>query len=138
MLIRIKGSGAAALEEAFLYAAEHSPSARLTGTITVYGVSYGPVISDGPSVGAVVAVGFLGLFQGDSLIPGIAMTGTLHRDGRIAPVGSIPDKVRAALCEGCRTVLTPQGQRSGPRWNLRGLAFSSMSRSRKSEPSAKR
>ena len=98
----------------------HQP---LTDTITVYGVSYGPVTSDRPSAGAVMAVGFLALFRGDSLIHGIAMTGTLHGDSRIGPVGSIPDKVRAAVREGCRTVLIPEGQMNGPCWNLRELAL---------------
>ena len=45
-------------------------------------------------------------------------TGTLKADGNVGPVGSIPDKIRAASREGYRTILIPAGQLSSPEWNL--------------------
>lgn len=121
--VKLKESGLGALDAAFRYAVEHTSSVRLTGTITMYGASYVPVSSDGPSAGAVMAVGFLAVLRGDPFLRGVAMTGTLQPDGRIGPVGAIPDKIRAAAREGYRTVLVPQGQMYGPHWNLHELAL---------------
>lgn len=121
--IRIKDVGMGALHQAFTYAVEHSASARMTGALFLYGASYKPISSDGPSAGAVMAVGFLAVLRGDPIIRGIAMTGTLEPDGRIGPVGSIPDKIRAAAREHYRTVLIPQGQLNDPRWDLIGLGM---------------
>ena len=108
--IRVKDVGLGSIERAFLYAVDHTPSVRYTGTLTLYGASYAPLSSDGPSAGAVMAVGFLAVLRGDPIIRGIALTGTLESDGRVGPVGGIPDKVRAAAREHYRVVLVPQGQ----------------------------
>lgn len=121
--IRVKDVGLGSIERAFLYAVDHTPSVRYTGTLTLYGASYAPLSSDGPSAGAVMAVGFLAVLRGDSIIRGIALTGTLESDGRIGPVGGIPDKVRAAAREHYRMVLVPQGQLHDPRWDLIGLGM---------------
>ena len=61
--------------------------------------------------------------KGDHIRRGIALTGTIAKDGTIGPVGGIPDKIRAAAREGYRTILIPQGQRDDPRWNLNRLAW---------------
>lgn len=121
--VKVKGTALGALGSAFRYALERSPQVRRTGTLSIYGAAYAPVSSDGPSAGAVMAVGFLALLRDEPLIRGIAMTGTLQPDGRIGPVGAIADKVRAAAREGYRTVLIPVGQRDDPQWNLNGLAM---------------
>lgn len=121
--IRVKDVGLGSIERAFLYAVDHTPSVRYTDTLTLYGASYAPLSSDGPSAGAVMAVGFLAVLRGDSIIRGIALTGTLESDGRIGPVGGIPDKVRAAAREHYRMVLVPQGQLNDPRWDLIGLGM---------------
>ncbi|HET7058443.1 MAG TPA: S16 family serine protease [Nitrospiraceae bacterium] len=121
--IRIKEVGLGSIEQAFLYAIDHTPSVRYTGTLTLYGASYAPLSSDGPSAGAVMTVGFLAVLRGDPIIRGIALTGTLESDGRIGPVGGIPDKVRAAAREHYRMVLVPQGQLNDPRWDLIGLGM---------------
>ena len=55
---------------------------------------------------------------------GIALTGTIEPEGQIGPVGSIPDKIRAAAREGYRTVLVPSGQIHDPRWNLNRIGIS--------------
>lgn len=108
---------------AFRYAIDHTPSVRHTGHVTVFGIAYAPTGSDGPSAGAAMAVGFLSMFKGDPLTRGVALTGTIQPDGSIGPVGSIPDKVRAAAREGYRTVLIPSGQLHDSRWDLPHLGF---------------
>lgn len=125
--VRVKGTALDALGRAFFYAVRQSDSLHPTGTITIYAASYAPTSSDGPSAGAAMAIGFLAVLRGDPIQRGIALTGTLQPEGRIGPVGSIPDKVRAAAREGYRTILIPQdqlnGQFSDPKWNLNGLAM---------------
>ncbi len=106
---------------AFRCAIERTPSVPHTGTVSVQGVTYLPTTSDGPSAGAAMAVGFIAMFKGDPIQRGVALTGTIRPDSTIGPVGSIPDKVRAAVREGYRMVLIPAGQLYEPRWNLTGL-----------------
>ncbi len=113
----------AALDAAWRYAVGRAQSARRTGTIWLQGLAYAPTTTDGPSAGAVMAVGFLAVLHGDPIRRGIALTGTIEADGRIGSVGAIPDKIRAAAREGYRTVLIPPGQLHDPRWNLNGLAL---------------
>ena len=59
----------------------------------------------------------------DRRLYSIAPTGTFEAGGRIGPVGSIPDMMRAAAREGYRTMLVPTGQVYGPNWNLNQLAL---------------
>jgi len=121
--VQVKGTALDALGMAWLYAVRQSDSLHPTGTITIYAASYAPTGQDGPSAGAAIAIGFLAVLRGDPILRGIALTGTLQPEGRIGPVGAIPDKVRAAAREGYRTILIPPGQFSDPRWNLNGLAM---------------
>ena len=107
-----------AMATAFRYAMERTSGIQHTGTVTAIGLAYVPTGSDGPSAGAAMAVGFMALFKGDPIQRGIALTGTLNPDGNIGPVGSIPDKIRAASREGYRTILIPAGQLRNPEWNL--------------------
>ena len=106
------------MARAFRYAMEHTPGVQHSGTVTAIGLAYMPTGSDGPSAGAAMAVGFMALFKGDPIHRGIALTGTLKPDGNVGPVGSIPDKIRAASREGYRTILIPAGQLRSPEWNL--------------------
>ncbi len=108
---------------AFQYALEHTPNVDHRGTVSVIGIAYASTGTDGPSAGGVMTVGFAALLKGDQIRRGVAMTGTISRDGTIGPVGGIPDKIRAAAREGYRTILIPQGQRDDPRWNLTRLAW---------------
>lgn len=108
---------------ALQYALEHTPTVSHTGTISVIGIAYTATGTDGPSAGGVMTVGFAALLKGDQIRRGIAMTGTISKDGTIGPVGGIPDKIRAAAREGYRTILIPQGQRDNPHWNLASLAW---------------
>lgn len=111
------------IDRAFAYAVERTTSVHHSGTVSIFGHAYRPTNSDGPSAGAVMAVGFIAMFKGDHLQRGIAMTGTLEPGGLIGPVGSIPDKMRAAAREGYRTILVPTGQIYGPTWNLNQVAM---------------
>jgi Lon-like protease len=121
--VRLKDVGLGSIAQAFRYAVEQTPSVRHTGTLTLYGTSYAPDSSDDPSAGAAMAVAFLAVLRRDPIIRGIALTGTLESDGRVGPVGGIPDKVRAAAREHHRLVLIPQGQLNDPRWDLNGLSM---------------
>lgn len=122
--IKFVGTYLEAINIALRFAAEHTPSVQHTGNIWIKGAAYAPTSTDGPSAGAVMTVGFLALLKGDHLQRGVALTGTIEPNGRIGPVGSIPDKVRAAAREGYRTILIPQGQLTDPRWDLNSLAMS--------------
>ena len=111
------------MAQAFDYAVERTPGISHTGTVSVQGVTYRPAGGDGPSAGAVMAVGFIATFKGDRIQRGTALTGTLESGGRIGWVGSIADKVRAAKREGYHTVLVPRGQLHTAHWNLVELGF---------------
>ena len=121
--VRLGNDHLDAMSQALTYAVERTPSVHHSGTVSVQGVSYRPTDSDGPSAGAAMAVGFIALFKGDHIQRGIALTGTIESGGQIGPVGSIPDKIRAAVREGYRMVLVPHGQMHDPRWNLIELGF---------------
>ncbi|OLC82120.1 MAG: hypothetical protein AUG11_04735 [Nitrospirae bacterium 13_1_20CM_2_62_14] len=111
------------MAHAFAYAVARTPTVRHTGTVSVQGLAYARTSTDGTSAGAAMAVGFIAVLKGESILRGVALTGTFQPDGRIGPVGAVPDKLRAAAREGYRTVLIPAGQLHDPRWNLTGLAL---------------
>ncbi|MEO5956109.1 MAG: S16 family serine protease [Nitrospiraceae bacterium] len=121
--VRLGDTHLGAMAQAFTYAVERTPSIQHSGTVSVQGVAYRPTGSDGPSAGAAMAVGFMALFKGDRIQRGIALTGTIEPGGQIGPVGSIPDKIRAAAREGFRTVLVPRGQIHDAQWNLNELGL---------------
>lgn len=121
--VRLGNDHLGAMAQAFAYAVERTPSIQHSGTVSVQAVAYRPTGSDGPSAGAAMAIGFIALFKGDQIQRGIALTGTIEPGGQIGPVGSIPDKIRAAAREGYRTVLIPQGQAHDSPGNLIQLGF---------------
>jgi hypothetical protein len=121
--VQFFGAYLRAMHAAFTYAVDRTPAVRHTGTLTIYGLSYVPTSSDGPSAGAAMAVGFIAVLKGDPIRRGVAVTGTLESDGRIGVVGAIPDKVRAAAREGYRTILIPRGQFYETQWGLSSLAL---------------
>ena len=121
--VRLGNDHLGAMSQAFAYAVERTPSVQHSGTVSVQGVAYRPMGSDGPSAGAAMAVGFIAMFKGEHIQRGIALTGTIEPGGQIGPVGNIPDKIRAAAREGYRTVLIPRGQMHDPQWNLIELGF---------------
>ena len=121
--VRLGNENLGAMAQAFAYAVERTPSVQHSGTVSVQGVAYRPAGSDGPSAGAAMAVGFIAMFKGEHIQRGIALSGTIEPEGQIGPVGSLPDKIRAAAREGYRTVLVPRGQMYDARWNLNELGL---------------
>jgi hypothetical protein len=121
--IRPGQSNLSSMAQALHYAIDHTPHIDHTGTVSVVGIAYASTGTDGPSAGAVMTVGFVALLKGDRIQRGMALTGTITPDGTIGPVGGIPDKIRAAVREGYRTILIPEGQRYDPRWNIDRLAW---------------
>lgn len=111
-----------AFDTALGVAVARTPGHRHTGTLSILGFAYQTTRSDGPSAGGIFTVGFIAAMRGDRIKKGLAMTGTIEPDGRIGPVGAMPDKLRAAAREGYRTVLIPRGQLYEPRWDLPTLA----------------
>lgn len=65
----------------------------------------GPI--DGPSAGGILTVGIIAAFRGQSLKPGVTMTGTITADGSIGIVGGVDTKITAAAREGYTTVVIP-------------------------------
>jgi hypothetical protein len=65
----------------------------------------GPI--DGPSAGGILTVGLIAAFQGQSLQPGMTMTGTITADGSIGPVGGVLTKIESAAREGFSSVVLP-------------------------------
>jgi Lon-like protease len=84
------------MAEAFDYAVQHTAGLPHTGTVSVQGISYRPTGSDGPSAGAVMAVGFIATFKGERIQRGTALTGTLEPGGRIGWVVKEVDTVEEA------------------------------------------
>lgn len=84
---------------ATVYAGVDPATVDLKFTVT------GPI--NGPSAGGILTVGLLAAFQGQSLAPGITMTGTITADGSIGPVGGVLTKIEAAAREGFTTVVLP-------------------------------
>lgn len=119
--VRTGRSGRQSTVQAFEYAVQRTQNVHHTGTINVQGIAYRSARLDGSSAGAVMAIGFIALLRGDRLERGVAMTGTLERDGSVGPVGGIRGKVRAAAREGYDLILIPEGQYHEPEWNLQGL-----------------
>lgn len=66
---------------------------------------------DGPSAGALLALGSYTVLANGNFNSKATMTGTILPDGRVGAVGGIPEKIRAAAQAGMAQVLIPQGQR---------------------------
>ena len=121
--VRYGNTQLGSMTAAFEYALQRTAGVAHTGTVSVQGITYRPTGADGPSAGAVMAVGFIAMFKGEHIQRGTALTGTLEPGGRVGWVGAIPDKIRAAKREGYHTVLVPRGQLYSPQWNLVELGF---------------
>lgn len=65
---------------------------------------------DGPSAGALMAVGFMAAITGDYIRSDVTMTGALAPDGSVVAVGGIPEKIHAAKAVGKKRVGIPAGQ----------------------------
>ncbi len=89
--------------------------------VTIKNRSYN-AITDGVSASGAVAVGVMAAWRGETPRPDVAMTGQISPDGRILPVGNVPQKIEAAAGERFKTVLLPGGQMSTDEWDLTALA----------------
>jgi predicted S18 family serine protease len=68
------------------------------------------IFNKGSSASSVIAVGVMAAARGDSVRPGVALTGVVTRDGRIVEVGGLPGKLDAAATGKIHTLLIPRGQ----------------------------
>ena len=75
-------------------------------------------LTDGSSASSVVAVAIMSAWRGDQLQPGVALTGTVSKDGRIGEVDNLPSKLEGAAKENMHTLLVPQGQGRTADWDL--------------------
>jgi ATP-dependent Lon protease len=70
-------------------------------------VPAGAVPKDGPSAGITLTTALYSLVKGTAVDPMIAMTGEVSLDGRIMPIGGLPEKLMAAVRSGVKTVFIP-------------------------------
>lgn len=90
-------------------------------TVTIKNRSFHS-ITDGSSASGAIAVGLLAAWRGATLPPDVALTGTVVEDGRLLPVGGLPQKLAAAAQARITTVLIPRGQAKTEDWDLFELA----------------
>ena len=74
--------------------------------------------SRGSSASSVLAVGVIMAARGETLRPGIALTGVLRSDGHIGEVGGLPGKLEGAAAARIHTLLIPHGQGRTAEWDL--------------------
>ena len=79
-------------------------------------------MTDGPSASAAVAVVIIAAVRHAQTLSNVALTGTIASDGRILPVGGIPEKIQGAAAGGISTVLIPKGQSRTRDWDVRPLS----------------
>ncbi|HEV8242621.1 MAG TPA: S16 family serine protease [Nitrospirales bacterium] len=102
-------------------------AARATGEdprtwlVTVKNVSTA-YMTDGPSASATLAVAIATAVRHTKILPNVALTGGIERDGRITAVGGIPEKIQGAVAAGMTTVLIPKGQSRTRDWDVRPLS----------------
>jgi hypothetical protein len=92
-----------------------------TWQVTLKGASPGYSMH-GPSASAALAIAMVVARRGDTLLPGVVITGNVDPDGRISAVGRLPEKILLAASAGFSVILIPPGQTHTPDWDLRPLA----------------
>jgi hypothetical protein len=114
-----KGAALTAIEAA----AQATGEDPRTWLVTVKNVSTA-YITDGPSASAALAVALTTAVRHTKMLPNVALTGVIERDGRITDVGGIPEKIQGAAAAGITTVLIPKGQSRTRDWDVRPLSES--------------
>jgi ATP-dependent Lon protease len=71
-------------------------------------VPAGAVPKDGPSAGITLTTALYSLVNDMPVDPTIAMTGEVSLDGRVMPIGGLPEKLMAAVRAGVKTVFIPK------------------------------
>lgn len=106
---------------AVLAACEQTGEDPRTWLVTLKNVSPA-YLTEGPSASAAIAVAMIAALKRAEMLPGVIMTGAVDPEGRVLPVGALPEKLQAAAAGGFSTVLIPQGQTKTRDWDLNGLA----------------
>ncbi|OLB03473.1 MAG: hypothetical protein AUH21_03625 [Nitrospirae bacterium 13_2_20CM_62_7] len=86
-------------------------------TITIKNRSYSN-LTQGPSASSAVAIGIMAAARGETLRPGVALTGAITADGGIDEVGGLPGKLEGAAMANMHTLLVPKGQARTEEWDL--------------------
>jgi hypothetical protein len=124
--VPVRAGGAGSIQHAFSFALERlAPSIRPTGVLSLHATFVGPFSAESSTAEAAMAIGFLALLKGDTLIREITITGTLKSDGTIGPVTHVVEKTSAAARAGYRMLLVPRGQFYAPRINRVALNLES-------------
>jgi ATP-dependent Lon protease len=71
-------------------------------------VPAGAVPKDGPSAGITLTTALYSLVNDTAVDSTIAMTGEVSLDGRVMPIGGLPEKLMAAVRAGVKTVFIPK------------------------------
>ncbi len=71
-------------------------------------VPAGAVPKDGPSAGITLTTAIASLVTGQKVDPEYAMTGEVSLQGRLMPIGGLPEKLMAAVRAGVKTVFIPK------------------------------
>jgi ATP-dependent Lon protease len=71
-------------------------------------VPAGAVPKDGPSAGITLTTALYSLVNDTPVDSTIAMTGEVSLDGRVMPIGGLPEKLMAAVRSGVKTVFIPK------------------------------
>jgi endopeptidase La len=74
----------------------------------------GSTRKDGPSAGGAIALALASAFSGRPIRRDVAMTGEIDTQGRITGVGSLHLKLETSFDAGCKTLIIPKENLSGP------------------------
>ena len=67
---------------------------------------------DGPSAGAILAVGVMSVLLGDPIRPDVCMSGTINEDQEVGSVGGLEEKIKGCRQLRYREMVVPFGQTS--------------------------
>lgn len=101
---------------AYQYIKAHPQLAKMTyedfGTKDIHvHVPEGAVPKDGPSAGITMVSSMVSALRGESVRPGVAMTGEMTLRGRVLPVGGIKEKILAAKRAGVTEIVISEDNR---------------------------